>query len=414
MENWKKRFFTIWIGQAFSLFGSSLVDFALIWWLTETTGSERILALSSLLTLLPRMILGPFAGSLIDKVNRKTVMIAADSAIALVTVGLVILTRNGLASVPVVMTVLLLRSLGGMFHQPAMQSATALLVPEAHLPRIGGLNRILSGAMIIVAPIAGATLIEMFEITPVLCIDVVTALLAVALLAVSSVPDSPHAKEKHSVLRETADGLRYVLTTKSLFFVVGTCTLANLCCGPAGALRSLMVTSVFGGGVRELSWITAACGLGLVAGGILMSLWGGFRRNLITSGFGWGGAGIFYIAIYFLPTDGIYWLVACMFLANIFEAIGGAGLDAFYQSKVPGEYHGRVFSVLATLDNTTVPVGLVAAAVLGEAVPIRFWNLCMGILYIALFTFWAFSKTLAQAEAVSAEPTVNCCRADGD
>ena len=84
MSNWKARFFTIWTGQAFSLLGSSLVDFALIWWLTETTGSERILAFSSLLTLLPRMILCPFAGSVIDRLNRKTAMILADGAIALV------------------------------------------------------------------------------------------------------------------------------------------------------------------------------------------------------------------------------------------------------------------------------------------------------------------------------------------
>lgn len=401
MVNWKRRFFTIWIGQAFSLFGSSLVDFSLIWWLTSVTGSERVLVLSNLLTLLPRMILGPFAGSLIDRVNRKRVMILADSAIALVTVVLTVLCIFDLATVPVVMTVLLLRSLGGMFHQPAMKSATALLVPEAQLPRIGGLNRILSGAMAIIAPIAGAMLIELFEITSVLCIDVVTAMIAVGTLAVSTVPDSerrPAPAHTRSIISETKDGLLYVLNTKSLLFVVGTCTLANFCCGPASALTSLMVTSVFGGGVMELSWITAASGLGLIVGGMLMGIWGGFKRNLITSGLGWGGIGVLYITINFLPESGILWLVACMFGAGIFSAIGCSGLDAFYESKVPQEYHGRVFSVLATLDNTTVPIGLIVAAFFSDVLPIRFWYLVTGILHFSLFVFWSFSRTLKEAE----------------
>ena len=131
MENrsWKVRFFTIWTGQAFSLLGSSLVDFALIWYLTEVTGSERILVVSNLLALLPRMILGPFAGSLIDRMPRKRVMVLADGGIALVTAALIALFALDAVSVPMVMGVLLLRSLGAMFHQPAMKSATALLVP---------------------------------------------------------------------------------------------------------------------------------------------------------------------------------------------------------------------------------------------------------------------------------------------
>ena len=137
MKNWKSRFFLIWTGQAFSLFGSSLVDFALIWWLTIETGSENILAFSSLLALLPRMILGPFAGAIIDRMNRKKVMLMADGAIAVVTVILVVMVHLDVVSVAVVLLVLFLRSMGAMFHQPAMKSATALLVPEEQLARIG-------------------------------------------------------------------------------------------------------------------------------------------------------------------------------------------------------------------------------------------------------------------------------------
>lgn len=401
MENrsWKVRFFTIWTGQAFSLLGSSLVDFALIWYLTEVTGSERILVVSNLLALLPRMILGPFAGSLIDRMPRKRVMVLADGGIALVTAALIALFALDAVSVPMVMGVLLLRSLGAMFHQPAMKSATALLVPPEHLPRVGGMNRVLSGAMTIVAPVAGAMLIELFEIVSVLCIDLATAAIAVITLLLSAIPNpARETASKPSILGETLDGLRYVAKTKSLLFVVGTCTLANFCVGPCEALKSLMVTEVFGGGVMQLSWITAASGLGLIVGGAVMGLWGGCRRNLVTSAIGWGGVGVSYCAIALLPGNGFSLLVAFMFAAGVFMAIGSAGLDAFYETKVPQAYHGRVFSVLSSLDNTTVPIGLIVAAFLSESVPIAFWYLITGLLHFSLFVFWLSSKTLRRAE----------------
>jgi len=401
MKNWKLKFFTIWTGQAFSLLGSSLVDFALIWWLTDFTGSERVLVISSLLTLLPRMVLGPFAGSLIDRTNRKTVMVIADTAIAVFTVGLVVMFTLGIESTAIILITLLLRSLGSMFHQPAMKSATALLVPEEHLARIGGLNRVLSGAMTIAAPVAGAMLIEAFEVVSVLYIDIVTALIAVVTLLCSSVPNVKQAEdeaEKTSFMRETADGLKYVLKTRSIFFVVGTCTLANFCFGPTEALKSLLVTSVFGGGVMELSAVTVSVGLGMLAGGALMGIWGGFKRNLLTAGAGWGGVGVAYILIALIPETWFIGLVVLMFFGSLALAVGCAALDAFYQTKVPSELHGRVFSVLATLDATTIPIGLAVAAILGDAVPIQIWYLLTGILHVALFVFWSFSKELKRAE----------------
>lgn len=142
--NWKRTFFTVWTGQAFSFFGSSLVDFALIWWLTETTQSEQILAVSTLITLVPRMIIGPFAGAVIDRLKRKAVVMGADSAVAVVTLALIVLFRLGLAGTGVIMGALFLRSMGQMFHQPAMMSTTPLIVPEEYLSRAGGMDKILT------------------------------------------------------------------------------------------------------------------------------------------------------------------------------------------------------------------------------------------------------------------------------
>jgi len=255
--------------------------------------------------------------------------------------------------------------------------------------------------MKIVAPVAGAVLIEVFELYAVLYIDIITAMIAVGTLIPVVIP-GVEAKNTDitagAIVKETKEGLVYVWTTRALLFVVGTCTMCNFGCGPVEALKSLLVKDFFGGGAIELSWLTAASGLGLIAGGILLGVWGGCKRNLITSGIGWGGLGAALLVIGFLPPEGYTWLVIATFFTGVSSAVGNAGLDAFYQANVPVEYHGRVFSVLATLDNTTVPLGLIVATFFGDVIPIQFWYILTGILHVSLFVFWSFSKTLKKCE----------------
>ena len=143
---WQRRFFTIWMGQAFSLFGSQLVQFALVWWLTQSTGSAKVLAMASLAGILPQIFLSPFAGALVDRWNRRKVMIAADAGIALATISLAVLFALKAVEIWHIYALMFIRSLGSAFHWPAMQASTTLLVPEELLSRIAGLNQTLQGA----------------------------------------------------------------------------------------------------------------------------------------------------------------------------------------------------------------------------------------------------------------------------
>ncbi len=149
---WRSVFIAIWTGRAFSLFGSQLVQFALVWWLTQTTGSATVLAGATLVALLPQILVAPIAGALVDRWNRRWVMVFADGGIALATLGLALLFAFGIARVWHVYLALLVRSMGGAFHWPAMQAATAMMVPDRHLARIGGLNQSLFGLASIVCP----------------------------------------------------------------------------------------------------------------------------------------------------------------------------------------------------------------------------------------------------------------------
>src|SRR6266508_1200350 len=151
-DNWAARFFTVWTGQAFSLFGSQLVQFALIWWLTQKSGSATILAIATLVGMLPQIVLGPFAGAIVDRWNRRAIMIIADGSIALFTLLLAYLFATQRVQIWHVYAIMAIRALGGAFHFPAMSASTPLMVPEKHLTRISGMNQTLQGLMPLVSP----------------------------------------------------------------------------------------------------------------------------------------------------------------------------------------------------------------------------------------------------------------------
>ena len=138
---WKNRFFTIWLGQAFSLISSELVQFALVWWLTDRTQSGTVLGFASMIALLPEAITGPFIGALVDRWNRRRIMIFADTIVAIASLTLALLFLIGSPKIGLIYLLILIRAVGQAFHSPAMLASTSLLVPSAHLDRIAGLTR---------------------------------------------------------------------------------------------------------------------------------------------------------------------------------------------------------------------------------------------------------------------------------
>ncbi|NIV39165.1 MAG: MFS transporter, partial [Anaerolineae bacterium] len=158
---WQIPFFSIWTGQAFSLVGTRVAQFALIWWLTKLTGSATVLATASLAALVPDIVLGPLAGAYVDRWNRRIVMIVADTLIALASLWLAFLFWTGAIEVWHVYVIMVVRSVGGAFHWPAMQASTSLMVPKEHLSRVAGLNQAMKGALNIIGPPLGALLLEL-------------------------------------------------------------------------------------------------------------------------------------------------------------------------------------------------------------------------------------------------------------
>ena len=320
---WAPKFFTIWTGQAFSLVGSALVQFALVWWITQKTGSATILATVSLVALLPQIVLGPFVGALIDRWNRRMILIVADSSIALATAVLMVLFAMGKVEVWHIYAISLIRSLGGAFHHPAMSSSTSLMVPDRHLARVAGANQLLQGVVGIFAPPLGALLISVFKTEHVLAIDIGTALLAVLPLLFISIPQPPRQveqasgrAEKTSYWQDLRAGLAYVGKWKGLLGLIILAMVLNFMLSPSSSLLPLLIMEEFNGGAQELAWVESVFGVGIILGGILLSTWGGFKRRIITSLVGVIGIGVGVILSGLAPANIFWLLLAATFLVG--------------------------------------------------------------------------------------------------
>ncbi len=384
---WRSAFFTIWTGQAFSLFGSQLVQFALVWWLTQTTGSATVLARATLIALLPQILVAPVAGALVDRWNRRWVMVFADGGIALVTLGLALLFASGVAHVWHVYLALLIRSTGGAFHWPAMQSSTAMMVPERHLARVGGLNQSLYGLSSIVSPPLGAILLGVLPMHGILTIDVVTALLAILPLLGLEIPALQRVSSlasKPSFLADLRIGFRFVAAWRPLLVIIVSAAVINLFAHPAISLLPLLVTRHFGGGAIQLAQLESVFGIGVVVGGILLGVWGGFRRRMVTAMTSLLLQGMGFAAIGFLPATGLGVATATMALTGLMNPICNGALFAAIQARVPHEMQGRVLSLLASGAAAASPLGLLAAGPLADRFGVPIWYVVAGGVMVAV------------------------------
>lgn len=401
---WKRPFFTLWIGQAFSLLGSQLVQFALVWWLTRTTGSAAVLATASLIALLPNVFLSPVAGPLIDRWNRRTVMIVADSGIALATLVLIGVFAAGAAQPWIIYLVMLVRATGNVFHMPAMNASTSLMVPKAELGRVQGMNSALNGAMTIVAPPLGALLIEALPMQAVLAVDIVTAALGIGALAVVHVPQPVRtaAPGVLNVPRELAEALRYMRGMPGLMILVAMAVAINFVLIPAGTLLPLLVKDHFSGNAQAFGWLESSFGIGVVAGGVVLSVWGGFKRKIVTSQVGVVGIGIAHVALGVTPGTLFAVALISVFVSGFMMAFNGAAY-AVLQSTIAPEMQGRVFTLITSLATGISPLSLAVAGPLAEQFGVQFWYIAGGIVCVLMGSIALMIPSVVNAEQLAAE-----------
>ena len=269
---WQRRFWTIFGGQGLSLIGSALTQFVLLWWITDTTGSISALTTAGLAALLPQALLGPLGGTLADRYSRRALMIGADAISALCMMVLITLFLTGNIELWHLYTMMFVRSAMQAFQAPAAAASTALLVPNSFLPRAAGLNQSLQGIMTVAAAPLGALAIGVMPIGLALGIDVITALLGIVPLLFFKIPQVRAARgSRTGMWQEFVEGVQLVWRQPGLRRLYGLLGVVVLVIMPSFTLLPLLVRQHFGGGAGEVALMEGLTGLGMLAGGAIVT-----------------------------------------------------------------------------------------------------------------------------------------------
>lgn len=411
-ENWKKTFAFIWTGQLFSTLSSSVVSFAVIFWLSVQTGSAQVLALATISSLLPQLVLGLFTGVLIDRWDRKRTMIVADLYIALLTAVMAVLFYMGAAEIGLIYALLALRSIGSAFHMPAMEASVPLLAPKSELMRVAGINNMIFSVSTIGAPAIAAIFISALDMTWVLMFDVLGALIACTSLLFVKIPnpwdkknaeisldnsqflagktaafqineedinESPNETsgktnitqtEFKRFLAELNQGLHEILKRPGLMWMFIFTIFASLAMVPISTLFPLMTLDHFAGDTYKMSMVEIAWGVGMLIGGGIMSLPKFKFNNVLLINSMYVILGMTFAFSGLTPPGGFYAFVGFTLIGGISGAIFWGAFTVLLQKSLDSSVLGRVFSIHNSLIMIPAMFSLIATGYIADYIGI--------------------------------------------
>lgn len=358
-------FLTVWVGQFVSTLGSSLTAFAAAWWVFEQTGSATQFSLTVLFEVLPFVLLSPFAGVLIDRYDRRQVMILSDvvaAASSAVLLGLLLFAR---LEVWHVYLATLCNSVAGVFQGPAYSASVSLLVPKALLGRANGLVQLSGASGRLVAPVAAGFLVSSLGLEGVIAVDLATFAVALSTLLVVHFPQlERQVVETRAVWRDLLTGWRYLARRRGLLWLALFSMLYNFLNNFGLVLTTPLVLSL--GSPEVLGVVLSVGGSGMVLGGVFTAAWGP-SKGLVKVNLGFlllSGVGIVLVGLRPYPP-----LIALgLFVFGFSFAVAGAAGSALFQRKVAPEVQGRVFATDQTLSYLGEPFAYVLVGPLAEFV----------------------------------------------
>jgi DHA3 family macrolide efflux protein-like MFS transporter len=399
--NWKTNTALFLVGQASTLIGSSLVSFAVLWYVVLETKSGSIMTIFTVATMVPTFFISPFGGVWADRYNRKNLINISDGAIALVSLFIALCFSFGMTSLLLLLVCALARSLGQGVQLPAVNALIPELVPEQHLVRVNSINSMIQSISMIGTPALSGVLMTIAPIQIILFIDVATAAIGISILYfLVKVPKSRPA-ETHSSntgssyfheIRETFRYMRHHNFVLRLLIYEG---ITALLITPCAFLTPLQVTRDFGADVWRLTAIEIAFSVGMIVGGGTLSAWGGFKNKIFTTGFGIILTGLATAALGILTNFPLY--ISVMGFIGITVPLTNTPIISLLQSKVDSEHMGRVFSFYTMVSSLTMPLGMVLFGPLSDVISIDILLIITGIACLAEVVYIAFDKTVIRS-----------------
>jgi MFS transporter, DHA3 family, macrolide efflux protein len=400
-SNWQRRFFAFFGAQAVSLIGSNIAQFAITWWLARSLNSATVLATATLMALLPGVLLGPLAGVLVDRWPRRMIIMVADGVGALGAAVLMFLFWSDAIQVWHIYVITFVRSLAGTFHFAAVQSSTTLMVPPEQLSRVGGMNQTVQGINMLVAPPLGALFLELLSLEGMVAIDVVTALIAIGMVFTITIPQPPASATQSarlSILGDLRTGFLYIWKWPALFWALLMSSVLNFLMSPAFALLPILVLRHFKGNALQLAMLSTTLGVGFVAGGLILSAWGGFKRRIYTAVWGLAATAVGTLLIGIAPAEGFWLAVVGLGIFGIFNTISNGSFFAIMQAVVAPEMQGRFFTVLMSISQGMTPIGLLIAGPVADRYGVQLWYLVATVSILVMSVVMLLSPAMMNLE----------------
>lgn len=381
-SHWKSSFFILWSGQALSILTSSLSQFALIWYLTAVTGSAAVLSVATLCAMLPMGVLSLFTGAFADRFDRRVIMIVADGAIGLVSLGLAIVAFAGKLTLWPIFLSLLLRSVGGAFHSPCLQAVTPLIAPANMLAKCAGWSQGVQTISMLIAPALAAILYEAIPLPYIILLDTLGAFLAILGVLAARLPllRVGEAGTKLRIWADSKEGFRVLRSKRWLWELCLVCGVFSAAFMPISALYPLMTMGYFGLGTGAAAAVETAFSVGMLVGSVILGLWGGTKDKMVTMVAAMFALGITTMLAGLVPPTGFAVFVGLTLLMALSAPFFNSLFMALIQEKIEPEYLGRVLGLSGAIMTLASPLGLVATALFAERTGVPIWFVVSGVL----------------------------------
>ena len=364
-------FTIVWTGQLISVLASNMSWFALTIWAFEMTGSATILGVTQTAFILPFLILSPFAGAMVDRYNRKLMMMVSDLGAVLTTGVILILSALDILEVWHLIVACVFYGMSGTFQNPAYMATISTMVPKEKYERANGMMMLVDSGPAVFSPMVAGALLPILGVTGILTIDVITFVIAICTLLVVFIPQPEKTVEgqsgKGSLVSEAAYGFKYIFQRKPLLSLLLVILGLNLVSGLSNSLFAPMLLSRTDNNSAILGSAQSAFAIGGVVGGLIVSTLGGLKKRIRGMLIGWGIFAVFGLIIFGLGRSLYVWIPAAVLAAMTFPLTQSAS-NAIWQSKVAPDIQGRVFSARRLIAWFTNPIMPIVAGALADYV----------------------------------------------
>ena len=392
-EHWVRKTVLFLLSQSFSLFGSSLVQFAIIWHITLTTQSGVMMTISTVFAFLPQLVISLFAGVWADRYNRKTLMILSDFLIASATLVLAVMFYMGYGSLWALFIASGIRSLGAGIQTPAVNAFLPQIVPKAKLMKVNGINNSIGSMILLIAPIISGVLLTSSTLEVTFFIDVITAMFAILILFFLKVPAHEKALsiQQEGYFDDLKAGLLYVRDNRFIKDMLIFYAVFFFLLVPVAFLTPLMVARSFGDDVWRLTANEVVFFLGSILGGILISIWKGLENHIHTIAISCSLLGIFTLGLGLSKYFSIY--LFFMFLSGLIVPFFVAAITTLLQERIDNNMQGRIFGLTQIVMAGVMPLGMVIVGPIADLVAIEILFVITGFLMALLGIKVYFNKS---------------------